>query len=179
MTALADEDAPIELRRLWRVAVASRLGRPAELDVTRVVQTAVELADRDGLSGVTLPKVAKAVGFTPCRSTATWVPRMNYSSLCATTRSASRLRYPPKPAGGRGRGPISGPPAGPNQIAWMETALRVLRDTGLDWPDKVGIMMLLSGYVRHTALLAQELGVAGTAAAWTRPRPRSATAGAC
>ena len=104
---------------------------------------------------------------------------MNYSSLCATTRSASRLRYPPKPAGGRGRGPISGPPAGPNQIAWMETALRVLRDTGLDWPDKVGIMMLLSGYVRHTALLAQELGVAGTAAAWTRPRPRSATAGAC
>ena len=65
MTALADEDAPIELRRLWRVAVASRLGRPAELDVTRVVQAAVELADRDGLSGVTLPKVAKAVGFTP------------------------------------------------------------------------------------------------------------------
>ena len=44
---------------------------------------------------------------------------------------------------------------------------------------KVGIMMLLSGYVRHTALLAQELGVAGTAAAWTRPRPRSALAGAC
>ena len=40
----------------------------------------------------------------------------------------------------------------------METALRVLHDTGLDRPEKVGIMMLLSGYVRHTALLAQELG---------------------
>jgi AcrR family transcriptional regulator len=65
LTALADEEAPIALRRLWGVAVASRLGRPAELDVTRVVQAAVELADRDGLSGVTLPKVAKAVGFTP------------------------------------------------------------------------------------------------------------------
>jgi AcrR family transcriptional regulator len=55
------------------------------------------------------------------------------------------------------RVPISGPPAGPNQIAWLETALRILRDTGLGWAEKVGIMTLISGYVRHMTLLSQDL----------------------
>jgi AcrR family transcriptional regulator len=137
-----------------------------------VVQATVELADRDGLSGVTLPKVAKAVGFTPM-SLYRYVGSKDELLVLMRDHAISE---PPEISA---EGPISGPPAGPNQIAWMETALRVLPDTGLDWPEKVGIMMLLSGYVRHTALLAQELGVAGTAAAWTRPRPRSATAGAC
>lgn len=55
------------------------------------------------------------------------------------------------------RVPISGPPAGPNEIAWMETALRILRDTGLGWAEKVGIMNLISGYVRYMTLLSQDL----------------------
>ena len=41
---------------------ASRRGRPAALDVDGVVKAAVALADRDGLAGVTLPRIAKALG---------------------------------------------------------------------------------------------------------------------
>ncbi|MEK8173536.1 TetR/AcrR family transcriptional regulator [Streptomyces sp. M19] len=38
---------------------------PAALDTERVVRTGVELADRDGLGGATLPKIAKELGVSP------------------------------------------------------------------------------------------------------------------
>src|SRR5262245_41547129 len=57
------DDLPPDLRRLWRLeGAASGRGRPAALDIDRVVKAAVALADRDGLSGVTLPRIAKALG---------------------------------------------------------------------------------------------------------------------
>lgn len=59
-----DDKVPVGLARLWRLPTESRLGRPAELDVEQVVRAAVELADRDGLAGVTLAKVAKELGYT-------------------------------------------------------------------------------------------------------------------
>jgi len=55
------------------------------------------------------------------------------------------------------RVPVTGPPSGPNQIGWMDSALSALRDTGLDWAAKVGVISLVSGYVRHSAVLSQEL----------------------
>jgi hypothetical protein len=53
--------------------------------------------------------------------------------------------------------------SGPNQIAWMEVALQILRGTRLGWDEKIGIMALISGYVRHSSLLSQDLrrGFAG------------------
>ncbi|MFB4289794.1 TetR/AcrR family transcriptional regulator [Nonomuraea sp. ATR24] len=60
----SDDFVPPALRRLWRLPESSRLGRPAALDVDLVVAAAVEIADRDGLGGVTIPKVAKSLGFT-------------------------------------------------------------------------------------------------------------------
>ncbi|MDA0637464.1 TetR/AcrR family transcriptional regulator C-terminal domain-containing protein [Nonomuraea sp. MCN248] len=45
------------------------------------------------------------------------------------------------------RVPASGPPSGPNQIAWMEAALAILSRTRLDWAHKVGILTLINGYV--------------------------------
>lgn len=37
--------------------------------------------------------------------------------------------------------PIVGPPRGPHSIAWMDAMFRVLRDTGLDWGAKVGVLI--------------------------------------
>ncbi|MFD8493427.1 TetR/AcrR family transcriptional regulator [Amycolatopsis sp. NPDC059657] len=171
------DDLPDQLRRLWGVPLESRLGRPAELDVARVVGAAVDLADRDGLAGVTLPKVAKELGVTPMslyryvgskdellvlmRDFAVGpAPEISPDAgwregltLWAYAELAVYQRRPWLP-----QVPVSGPPSGPNQIAWMESALRVLRDTGLAWPSKVGTLMLFSGYNRNHALLFQELG---------------------
>lgn len=53
--------------------------------------------------------------------------------------------------------PISGPPSGPNAVSWMDACLRALRGTGLDWGQKVGIMTLLSGYVRSSSQLSLDM----------------------
>jgi hypothetical protein len=42
----------------------------------------------------------------------------------------------------------------------MESALAVLRDTGLDWTRKVGVLNLVGGYVRHAAVQADDLAAA-------------------
>ena len=39
----------------------------------------------------------------------------------------------------------------------METGLRILRGTGLEGPEKLGLMTLISGYVRQATLLLQDL----------------------
>ena len=51
--------------------------------------------------------------------------------------------------------PITGPPATPNAVAWLEAALDALRETGLAEGEKASIALMLSGYVReHVMLMA-------------------------
>lgn len=175
--AVTDAEVPAELARLWRLSSGSRLGRPAALDVDRVVQTAVQLADRAGLAGVTLPKIAaeldvtsmslyRYVGskdelFVLMQDAATGpppqldVPAEDWRAGLRAWAVAQRLALHERPW--VARLPVTGPPAGPNQIGWMDVALRVLRGTGLDWGAKLGVLTLVSGYVRQASLLADEL----------------------
>lgn len=167
---------PPGLRRLWGHSARSRLGRPAELDVRRVVRAAVELADRDGLAGVTLPKVAAALGFTSMSlyrhvgskdelltlmvDAALGPPPALPDASCWRTgvrhwAGAERDVYRRRPW--LVRVPISGPPSGPNQIGWMDAALTALRDTSLDWTRKIGVLMLVSGFVRQSVQLSDDL----------------------
>jgi AcrR family transcriptional regulator len=175
---LNDDDLPAELRRLWGLSGAQqRLGRPAELHVQRVVQAAVELADRHGLRGASLPKVAKALGHTTMslyryvgskdellvlmRDFALGPPpeiparQREWREPLRQWACEQRLIYRRRPW--LARVPISGPPSGPNQIAWMEAALQILRGTGLDWAEKLGIMSLVSMYVLQSTFLSQDL----------------------
>jgi AcrR family transcriptional regulator len=174
---MTEENVPAELGRLWRLPSTSRLGRPAELDVERVVRAAVELADRDGLSGVTLLKVAQALNVTKM-SLYRYVgskgelfylmgdfasgPPPEISASATDWRAglrqwalAHRAIYVRRPW--LAHLPVSGPPRGPNAIGWMDAMLQVLRPTGLDWATKVGILNLVGGYARHASVLAQQL----------------------
>jgi AcrR family transcriptional regulator len=163
------------LGRLWRLPSESRLGRPAELNVDRVVRAAVELADREGLTAVTLSRVAKeldcttmalyrhvgskdelyllmgdlAAGAPPAVDAADWRDGLRQWALAERAvhgRHAWLARLP-----------VSGPPSGPNAIAWLDAGLRVLRGTALDWGAKVGVLTVLSAYVRSSAQMSQEL----------------------
>jgi AcrR family transcriptional regulator len=175
---------PDELARLWRISSETRLGRPAKLDVGRVVDAAVALADREGLAAATLPKVAESLGVTkmslyrhvgskdellvlmqdtafgPVPSsldgTGPWRDRLR---LWATEQQAIFARHP-----WLATAPVKGPPQGPNLIGWFDAGLRAFRLTGLDWGTKVGAVMLVSEYVRSNAQLAQglEAGRSGT-----------------
>ncbi|GGQ45148.1 AcrR family transcriptional regulator [Actinomadura coerulea] len=161
----SEDSVPAPLRRLWRMSQPSRLGRPPALDVDAVVTAAVEIADRDGLAGVTLPKVAESLGFTGM----SLYRHVGSKDELLTLMTDAALGAPPEPDSGDWRGglrawafeqravfqrrpwltrvPVSGPPSGPNQIAWMEVALAAMSGTGLDWVDKVSVLSLIGGYV--------------------------------
>ncbi|MGP4021280.1 TetR/AcrR family transcriptional regulator [Saccharopolyspora sp. 5N708] len=175
--SMDDAAVPAELRRLWRVPTSSRLGRPAELDVDRVVRAAVELADQHGLGGVTLPKIAKELGFTTMSLYRYVGSKDELFVLMQDFAMGTAPEIDVEPADWReglrqwaaaerrvnhrhrwlAQVPVSGPPIGPNQISWLEAALRVLRTTELDWAQKIGVVMLISGYVRYTTVLSEEL----------------------
>ncbi|OZM71029.1 TetR family transcriptional regulator [Amycolatopsis antarctica] len=166
---------PAELARLWRLPTGPRLGRPAELDVERVVHAAVNLADRDGLAGVTLLKVAQELDVTKMSLYRHVGSKHELFGLMADFASGT----PPEISAGDWREgtrqwahahrglyqrrpwmvhlPVSGPPGGPGAIAWMDALLHVLRDSGLDWDTKVGVLNLVSGYVRQSTALTQQL----------------------
>ncbi|MEV8436013.1 TetR/AcrR family transcriptional regulator [Actinosynnema sp. NPDC051121] len=179
---MANEDViPAPLRRLWRISEPTRLGRPPALDIDRVVTAAVEIADRDGLGGVTLPKVAQTLGFTGM----SLYRHVGSKDELLTLMADHAIGQPPAAdtgdwrAGLRGWAfaqrevfqrrpwltgvPLSGPPSGPNQVAWMEAALAILARTGLDWPHKLGVLALIGGYVVQSVRQHHELA-AGRAA---------------
>jgi AcrR family transcriptional regulator len=55
--------------------------------------------------------------------------------------------------------PVSGPPIGPNAVAWTEAGLRALRDSGLGSLERLAVLTTLSGYVRQHAALLQSMSV--------------------
>jgi Tetracyclin repressor-like, C-terminal domain len=55
---------------------------------------------------------------------------------------------------------LSGPPLGPNQIAWLEAGLRTIADTGLTGAEMITTAMLVSGYVQIEVRFAFDLAQA-------------------
>lgn len=161
-------EIPADLRRLWRLPTSTRLGRPAELDVDRVVAAAVDLADTDGLDGVTLQKVAQTLGVTKMSLYRHVGSKDELAELMFDHASGQapdlaadlgwregvrrwatgiRARYAEHPW--MADMPITGPPRGPNAIGWMDAMLRVLRDSGLDVGTRLGVLSVVSGYLRN------------------------------
>lgn len=65
--------------------------------------------------------------------------------------------------------PIAGPPMLPNQVSWMDAALRCLAESGLNGSEQIGVLTLLSGYVRSHHLLFDDLTRASHARGSTVP----------
>lgn len=176
---VSDAAVPDFFRRLWRLpATPHRLGRKSTLDVESVVSTAVRLADLGGLEAATLPKVAEELNVTamslyrhvgskhellqlmmdaaserrtpaPAAATAGWRDGLRQWAVDLWSLYRDRPWLP--------RVPIHRAPSGPHQIAWLERGFEHLASTGLGWDEKLSALTLLSGFVRQSALLQQEL----------------------
>ncbi|NNH72596.1 TetR/AcrR family transcriptional regulator [Nocardia uniformis] len=182
---MSEPEVPDDLARLWRLSAGTRLGRPAALDVKRVVEVAVELADRDGLAGATLPKIAAALAVTPM----SLYRHIGSKDELMVLMGDDAVGLPPESLGVLGEWrtslrqwaranlavhrrhpwliqlPISGPPRGPNALGWMDMGLRALRDTTLGWSAKIGVITLVGGYVRQAFITGYQLEQARRAAA--------------
>lgn len=174
---MSDQALPAGLARLWRLAGPARQGRPAALDLDRIVSAAVDLADQDGLPAVTLDKVARQLGVTKMALYRYVGGKDGLVELMVD----HAMTPPPAPRAGSGpwraelgdlahalrelytrRGwllaaPISGPPRGPRSIAWMDALLHTLRTVDVDWGVKLNVLLVLDSYVRQACLVEQQL----------------------
>lgn len=168
---------PPVLAIAWGRAEPSTRGPRAGLTTDAIVAAAIELADAEGLAAVSMGRVANRLGYTPM-SLYRYVP--SKEALLALVQDAA-LGDPPATLASLGdwredlaawaRGvsagwlahpwvldiPISGPPAMPRSIAWLERALAVTAGTALSLGEQLSVALLLSGYARNWAQLERDL----------------------
>jgi AcrR family transcriptional regulator len=168
---------PASIEAAWGLRERSSRGPRRGLSLELIVDAGVKIASTEGLSAVSMGRVARELG-------ASTMSLYRYVSakdelLALMIDAAGGL--PPEPQPGedwragltrwaRGylaalrrhpwaiRVPISGPPVTPNQIAWLEDGLRAQRDTGLTEQEKASVVLLCSGFVRNHATLTADLG---------------------
>jgi hypothetical protein len=58
--------------------------------------------------------------------------------------------------------PVTGPPAGPNNLAWLDAGLGALAGTSLPAAERIDVVMVLSTYLRGEAWLSLDLAAAST-----------------
>lgn len=154
------------LELLWGTAAPPSRGPKPALSLSKIVEKAVEIADDDGLAAVSMRRVAEDLGFT---TMSLYRYLSSKDELIELMWDAATAPSPdPDDMPERWRDaltwwaqrnlaifrqhpwffdiPISGPPMGPNQVRWMECALRALSGTGLSSGEMMGILQLVSTY---------------------------------
>jgi AcrR family transcriptional regulator len=173
----ATNPLPPVLAIAWGRAEPATRGPRAGLSPGAIVAAAIEIADADGLAAVSMGKVAERLGYTPM-SLYRHVPSKD--DLLTLVQDTALGEPPPTgtSAGGWREAlarwtrditvayrahlwvldiPITGPPAMPNQIAWLERALAALAATPLTDGERLSVALVLSGYSRSWAQLTRDL----------------------
>lgn len=160
------------LKLLWGTTEPPKRGPKPSMSVRQIVDTAVKVADAEGLSAVSMHRVAKELGVT-AMSLYRYIPGKD--DLLELMFDAS-VGAPPKLTGENWRDdlrdvawaqkrmyrarpwalelPITGPPMGPNNLAWMNITFEALSPTGVSEVDKLYVLLLISIYVRGESQLA-------------------------
>ncbi|WP_443079308.1 TetR/AcrR family transcriptional regulator C-terminal domain-containing protein [Streptomyces sp. P5-A9] len=173
---------PASIEAAWGLRERPVKGPKPGLTLDRIVAAAVGIAAAEGLSAVSMGRVAKELG-------ASTMSLYRYVSakeeLYVLMQEAAMGDPEPLPAleakaGWREalsqwawaqrrmfqrslwslRIPISGPPASPHSVAWWEQGLQALEGSGLAEGDKISVILFVSGFVRNEALLMSDLAAA-------------------
>ena len=174
----------------WGIRQPPTKGPRPGLTLERITGAAVKAASSEGLSAVSMSRVAAKLGvatmslyryvrsknellalmvddvFRTAPDTAGTSDWRSAMALWAREHLAVLRRYPWVV-----RIPLSGPPITPNLVRWFEAGLSALSGTGLRERQKLAVLLLVNGFVRNEMLLAVDLGMAADAsgAALTGP----------
>lgn len=151
---------------LWGDDLSRADERPS-LNVADIVAAAIQIADEGELADVSMAKVARRLGFT---TMALYRHVANKGELLEMMFDAgigppdasilkekgwrARMHAYARHFSGAFRArpwlmdiPVTRPPVGPNNIAWLETGLTALVETGLDIRDRLQVHLTLSSFL--------------------------------
>jgi AcrR family transcriptional regulator len=177
---------PPSIELAWGLREPGSRGPKRALTLVAIVQAGIAVAEAEGIQSVSMARVAGELGI----GTMSLYRYVNSKDELLMLMVDAGLGPPPADLrdgssgwreGLRGwafgvraayRGhpwslkvPITAPPLGPNNVAWMEAALSSLRDTPLSEPEKLSTLLLVSGFVRNDSTLNADI----TAGAADRP----------
>lgn len=167
-----DSALPEGVKAAWASAASQRPRRP-ELNLERIIEAGLRVADADGLAAISMARVAKELGFATMSL---------YRHLSSKDELLLHLQDasvgPPPTSLSRGLGwreglavwerellsaylrrswalsiPIVTPPMMPRSMEWLEWGLQIMSDTALAPMEKVSTTLLLGGYARNEATL--------------------------
>jgi AcrR family transcriptional regulator len=177
-----DMSIPASIAAAWGLTDRPSKGPKPGLSLQRVVQAGIAVADAEGLGAVSMARVAKELG-TATMSLYRYVAAKDELLLLMVDAAygppptdvitdwrkglsnwawAELKAFRRHPWGVRV--PISGPPITPNELAWFERGLALLRGTPLTATEKPSVILLVSGYVRNVATVEADLREAFEAA---------------
>ncbi|MGX1932973.1 TetR/AcrR family transcriptional regulator C-terminal domain-containing protein [Microbacterium resistens] len=161
-------ELPRGIALAWGIASNPQRGPKREMSVERIVETAVALADRDGLGAVSMAAVAKELGFTPMslyryvtakddllllmQEEATGLPPSDHADADGWRAKIEALHRAQVGVYLRHTWllslPIHGSPVTPNNAAWMDAYLTALADTPLTADERHATMLAILGHAR-------------------------------
>lgn len=168
---------PSVVERMWGREPVTRRGPRPRLDLATITDAAIEIADAEGLAGVSMAAVASRVGVA-----ATALYRyVDSKEDLLTAMTDGIVPRPPEPKGTPWRDYLAlwtriqrdlllehawllsvvrlVPPLGPQRLLWFDRALTALEGTGLGPGEKVNVVTSLTGYALTDATLTYGLGV--------------------
>ena len=171
---------PASFELAWGVRERPTKGPKRGLSLEQIVDAGIEVANVEGIGGVSMGRVAKELGAsamslyryvaskdellalmidgafgrveTTVPAEGTWRERLN---RWAEVELAAYRRFP-----WILRIPVQGPPIMPSQLSFMEQGLRALGGTGLREDEKLSAILLVTSFTRSFATLNSDLSEA-------------------
>src|SRR6185437_7160180 len=163
-----DPQLPPSLELLWGLREPGSRGPRRGLTLARIVDAGIHVAQTEGVGALSMARIAKELGV----GTMSLYRYVASKDELLTTMVDAGLGAPPPPAAGEDwragltrwavgvraayqanpwalRVPISGPPLGPNNVAWLDNALATMAGAPLTEQEKLSCVMLVSGFVRN------------------------------
>lgn len=174
---------PPGLDLLWGRRERGKRGPKPGLSIEAIVETAIGVADAEGLAAVSMARVAKELGFTTMSLYRYLAGKDELLQLMwnASAQGAEALELEGDGWRERLRGwalvqrevldrhswitemPMATPPLAPNSLTFVERGLEALDDTGLADADKLRIIGLISSYTLSESRMAHEAARAAAA----------------
>jgi AcrR family transcriptional regulator len=183
---MSDDDdnlIPPSIELAWGRRPRATRGPKPGLTLDRIVAAGIKVAMTDGIGSMSMTRVASELGVGTMSLYRYVTAKDELLTLMVDDVLGSP---PPAPPGEHWRSgltrwavgvrdayrrhpwalrvPISAPPLGPNNVAWLDNALRTLTETPLSEQEKLSTVLLVSGFVRNDATLNLDMaaGAAGS-----------------